>query len=260
MVGLDDLLALRNIDRVKVKQLLNPNFKYFKSLKTISQYKRQVSWILVTAATNSAKPISPSPLISKSLKISSNHSSVRSNPLFVHSSLVTWPNRRKVSVKLCHQNISDPSLISYEPHLFHFLKTDFPILVGVHACKGCSQGLLTMCHLSRPGNFTMKKKYQRTLCVCYARCMSTPWYNARTGLACWRNFRCQPFGAECENMKILNILQPKYVHWQLPLWWFRYYFTIFAFEFYACRHFCIYFPDGTFNVDLPISWSKEMKN
>ena len=43
MVGLDDLLALRNIDRVKVKQLLNPNFKYFKSLKTISQYKRHVS-------------------------------------------------------------------------------------------------------------------------------------------------------------------------------------------------------------------------
>ena len=113
------------------------------------------------------------------------------------------------------------ALFSYEPHLFHFLKTDFPILVGVHACKGCSQGLLTMCHLSRPGNFTMKKKYQRTLCVCYARCMSTPWYNARTGLACWRNFRCQPFGAECENMKILNILQPKYVHLQLPLWWFR---------------------------------------
>ena len=63
--------------------------------------------------------------------------------------------------------------------------------------------LLTMCHLSRPGNITMKKKYQRTLCVCYARCMSTPWYNARTGLACWRNFRCQPFGAECDNMKIL---------------------------------------------------------
>ena len=33
MVGLDDLLALRNIDRVKVKQLFHPNFKYFKSLK-----------------------------------------------------------------------------------------------------------------------------------------------------------------------------------------------------------------------------------
>ena len=43
MVGLDDLLALRNIDRVKVKQLLIPNFKYFKPLQTISQYKHQVS-------------------------------------------------------------------------------------------------------------------------------------------------------------------------------------------------------------------------
>ena len=43
MVGLDDLLALRNIDRVKVKQLFDPNFKYFKSLKKISQYKHQVS-------------------------------------------------------------------------------------------------------------------------------------------------------------------------------------------------------------------------
>ena len=27
MVGLDDLLALRNIDRVKVKQLFDPNLK-----------------------------------------------------------------------------------------------------------------------------------------------------------------------------------------------------------------------------------------
>ena len=43
MVGLDDLLALRNIDRVKVKQLFNPNFKYLKSLKTNSHYKHQVS-------------------------------------------------------------------------------------------------------------------------------------------------------------------------------------------------------------------------
>ena len=43
MVGLDDLLALRNIDRVKVKQLFIPNFKYFRSLKTMSQYKHQVS-------------------------------------------------------------------------------------------------------------------------------------------------------------------------------------------------------------------------
>ena len=61
-----------------------------------------------------------------------------------------------------------------------------------------------MCHLSRPGNITMKKKYQRTLCVCFVLCMSPPWYSARTGLACWRNFRCQQCGAECENMKILT--------------------------------------------------------
>ena len=54
MVGLDDLLALRNIDRVKVKQLFNPNFKYLKSLKTNSHYKHQVSWVPVTAETNSA--------------------------------------------------------------------------------------------------------------------------------------------------------------------------------------------------------------
>ena len=41
----------------------------------------------------------------------------------------------EVSVKNCNQYISDPSLFSYEPHLFHFLKTDFPILIRVNACK-----------------------------------------------------------------------------------------------------------------------------
>ena len=80
-------------------------------------------------------PIWPSPLLSKSLKISSNHFSARTDPLFRYSSLVTWPNRRKVSVQNCNQNISDPSLFSYEPHLLHFLKTDFPILIRVNACK-----------------------------------------------------------------------------------------------------------------------------
>ena len=37
-------------------------------------------------------------------------------------------------------------MFSYEPHLFHFLKTDFPILVGVNARKGFFQGSRHLAH------------------------------------------------------------------------------------------------------------------
>ena len=113
-----------------------------------------------------------------------------------------------------------------------------------------------MCHLSRPGNITMKKKYQRTLCVCFVRCMSPPWYNARTGLACWRNFRCQPFGAECENMKILTHFATQICSLAIAIMIVSIFLNI---KFYACQHLCVYFPIGTFNINLPTTWSKEIR-